>query len=380
MEKLSDDILVQILTRIPARSVTQLKLTNKKWCALISHPLFVRAYAEHLRTDMRAVRILKIDRFCLQGASNVGPPQSIVFEVFEGHSFDIEVTNLHDPISHFTPTKIQVAGSCDGLIFFIRHCGMYHVLSLWNPSTKEVRDLPDDLNGTYKFGLSQRVPFGLGIGFDRQMDDYKIVRAACSQNEHGVKETVVDVFTLKTNAWRRIHDNPRGMLSCDSFHLNGAVHWFMRCKTEAEDSCVIVSFDLATEKFREVPLPESNANTEFQGIGIIDGCLVIYTVYWKRSGLFEAWAMKEFGGRASWAKLFSISGDRLPTPTKRLQLISLRNGKILLGLDRNEIVLYDIAEGSCQFLLDIGWSDFRYEFIVYVESLISPYPIRGISR
>ncbi|XP_031389543.1 F-box/kelch-repeat protein At3g23880-like isoform X2 [Punica granatum] len=343
MEKLSDDILVQILTRIPARSVTQLKLTNKKWCALISHPLFVRAYAEHLRTDMRAVRILKIDRFCLQGASNVGPPQSIVFEVFEGHSFDIEVTNLHDPISHFTPTKIQVAGSCDGLIFFIRHCGMYHVLSLWNPSTKEVRDLPDDLNGTYKFGLSQRVPFGLGIGFDRQMDDYKIVRAACSQNEHGVKETVVDVFTLKTNAWRRIHDNPR-------------------------------------EKFREVPLPESNANTEFQGIGIIDGCLVIYTVYWKRSGLFEAWAMKEFGGRASWAKLFSISGDRLPTPTKRLQLISLRNGKILLGLDRNEIVLYDIAEGSCQFLLDIGWSDFRYEFIVYVESLISPYPIRGISR
>ncbi|PKI76109.1 hypothetical protein CRG98_003470 [Punica granatum] len=343
MEKLSDDILVEILTRIPATSVTRLKLTNKKWCALISHPLFVKAHGERLRTDMRAacLKVLKIDRLCFQRTVSASRPQSLSFEVFEGVSVDKAMNSLHDPISRFPPIKIQVAGSCDGLICFTQLSCLHHIISLWNPSTKEVRNLPNDPNGP-NLGFSQWLSFGLGIGYDCQTGDYKVVRAVCSRNEQCVKQIVVDVFMLKTNAWRRIHDNPRGKLSCDSFYLNGAVHWFMRSRTEAEDSCAIVSFDLATEKFRELPMPETNANTEFQGIGIIDGRLVVYTA-------------------------------------KRVQVLSLRNGKILLGLDRNEIVLYDIADGSFQFLLDIGWSGFRYEFIVYVESFISPYPGQGTS-
>ncbi|XP_031389512.1 F-box protein CPR1-like isoform X2 [Punica granatum] len=343
MEKLSDDILVEILTRIPATSVTRLKLTNKKWCALISHPLFVKAHGERLRTDMRAacLKVLKIDRLCFQRTVSASRPQSLSFEVFEGVSVDKAMNSLHDPISRFPPIKIQVAGSCDGLICFTQLSCLHHIISLWNPSTKEVRNLPNDPNGP-NLGFSQWLSFGLGIGYDCQTGDYKVVRAVCSRNEQCVKQIVVDVFMLKTNAWRRIHDNPR-------------------------------------EKFRELPMPETNANTEFQGIGIIDGRLVVYTGYWKWSGIFEGWSMKEYGVKTSWAKLFSISGEIFPAPAKRVQVLSLRNGKILLGLDRNEIVLYDIADGSFQFLLDIGWSGFRYEFIVYVESFISPYSGQGTS-
>lgn len=151
------------------------------------------------------------------------------------------------------------------------------------------------------------------------------------------------------------------------------MHWLLRDITEAEDSQAIVSFDLAAEKFREASTLESSEGTEFLGIGILDGCSLVYTVYWNWNGCFEAWAMKGYDMKSSWAKVLIIPGQLLPTPSMYVQLISMRNGKILLGLDWNETVLFGVEEGSCQFLPNTGWSDFRYEFNGFVESLVSPY-------
>lgn len=125
---------LKYLQEHPSNSLIQLKLTNKKWCALISHPLFVKLHSEHLRTDTRAARlkILVIDHLPHPSGSS---RRYIDFKDSEGY----RVVNLNNPICHIPAV---VGGSCDVLICFNHHCYEHGSVFLCNPCTNKVKVLP----------------------------------------------------------------------------------------------------------------------------------------------------------------------------------------------------------------------------------------------
>ncbi|XP_031402522.1 uncharacterized protein LOC116212075 [Punica granatum] len=315
MEEIDEDILVDILSRLPARPLGQLKSTNKRWYRLISDPYFVKLHLERSKKDTTGARqkVLKVsNRFCWkqQGIDT----EFVGFKLFESGGQEMAIPYHRDPITWpFQPLKsVKIGGSCDGLICLVIHSGHRPTIRLWNPTTSEYRELPNvchrrEPNPVHEYWHSSI----FGLGYDSGADDYK-----------------------------------------------------------------------------EVMMPE--VDTEFPGLGILDGCLCIYTARFDLpwNGHFEAWTMKEYGAKKSWAKMISISMIEPPC-VNIVQFLSLRNGKVHLAgctADRTLTVLYDKDKGVGPLLLnnDYHFSDNNnwsyFLSTVCEESLVSPYRGAGVTE
>ncbi|KAJ7954937.1 F-box protein [Quillaja saponaria] len=111
-----------------------------------------------------------------------------------------------------------------------------------------------------------------------------------------------EVFTLRTNAWRAITPNVDvnfdGMCFFSPFgtgtYSNGALYWLMKNNgfIGVEDKLVL-SFDLAKEKFHEVPLPPSRDDLKQRlELGVLGGSLCLGMTDEKEVD-FEVWVLKD---------------------------------------------------------------------------------------
>ncbi|PKI68191.1 hypothetical protein CRG98_011390 [Punica granatum] len=232
MEEIDEDILVDILSRLPARPLGQLKSTNKRWYRLISDPYFVKLHLERSKKDTTGARqkVLKVsNRFCWkqQGIDT----EFVGFKLFESGGQEMAIPYHRDPITWpFQPLKsVKIGGSCDGLICLVIHSGHRPTIRLWNPTTSEYRELPNvchrrEPNPVHEYWHSSI----FGLGYDSGADDYKVISdvSVFRRHDNALQETLVDVFSLRTSTWKRIHDRPKGchLSPRGSFYLNGAVH------------------------------------------------------------------------------------------------------------------------------------------------------------
>ena len=105
-----------------------------------------------------------------------------------------------------TPSSIYVylniVGSCNGLLLINPK---NDALVLWNPSTKESREL---LESPIEFPTRSRKCLSTvyGFGYDSFADDYKLVRVVTFATERF--ETKVKLCSLGTNSWKQIEDFP----------------------------------------------------------------------------------------------------------------------------------------------------------------------------
>ncbi|KAK8560942.1 hypothetical protein V6N13_026377 [Hibiscus sabdariffa] len=108
------------------------------------------------------------------------------------------------------------------------------------------------------------------LGFDASVDDYKVVRVFWYQSkgfEEGY-ETIVRVYSLRTNCWRRIQDFPFEVHFNEAGkHVDGSLHWVVFHGQEGF-SC------LAQEMYEEVPQPCYGDGASERTLGVLDGCLM----------------------------------------------------------------------------------------------------------
>ena len=84
-------------------------------------------------------------------------------------------------------------GSCNGMLCFTSSRSWSNVVYLWNPSIRRFKRLPN----------SQLLIMSLGIGFDSQNNDFKVV---------GIPRTFakskpppeVEVYSLSSDSWKRV--------------------------------------------------------------------------------------------------------------------------------------------------------------------------------
>ncbi|KAG5531239.1 hypothetical protein RHGRI_026004 [Rhododendron griersonianum] len=174
---------------------------------------------------------------------------------------------------------VVIVGSCNGLI-----CLLYLPDSfiLWNPTIKESKELP-----TPPFSPSYGDLCFRGFGYNSSIDDYKVVRRAPSANANP-NQFIVEVFSLKADSWRRIEDIKDSLVieegdvgSCS----NGALHWLGSSVAGPNKTGVIISLDLGTEEFREIPIPDCEVNAVTRLV--VDG----------------AWDKKSWEGAVAWCSV-----------------------------------------------------------------------------
>ncbi|XP_004295269.1 PREDICTED: F-box/kelch-repeat protein At3g06240-like [Fragaria vesca subsp. vesca] len=184
------------------------------------------------------------------------------------------------------------------------------------------------------------------------------------------------------DSWRRIQDSPLGIFfnNKPSTFASGALHW-----TAAKEDWigVIVSFDLTSETYKEVPLPQPDIESHELQLGASRGCLCLLTEV-VHGESHDIWVMMEYGVPESWTKTVTIP-RRVGTFTipRRLDTLrytrtlkpltwSVENGEILLYANGN-LVSYNANKNSLvHFASDVKIPNYSLSSVGYEESLVSP--------
>ncbi|XP_028755803.1 putative F-box protein At3g16210 [Neltuma alba] len=222
---LPDEIITYILTWLPVKSLMRFRCVCKHWKNLFKTPSFIQ---DHLRHSTHQNPSLVI------GHSNRGEPCRLYLLDCEMQFCEFEKTPFLGSL-----VDTYIVGSCNGLLCLADYTIRPATPLLWNPATREVRQIPITFNDT-AFG------WNFGFGFSPVINDYKIVRFSLNPYVCGV-----EVYSLSTGSWRNIQfDNIKGLfVLSDGITVNGVMFW------HAPTAAGIVSFDLATEVFTVTPWP-----------------------------------------------------------------------------------------------------------------------------
>lgn len=332
MSDVPRDELVEILSRLPVKSLLRFRSVSKPLRALIDRPAFVN---RHLSQSKKTDKILTFSRGltyrCL----------SFFCSLYWNSLTIAKLETPFDGIDFFT----KVFGSCNDLICLSRKDSDTEVL-LWNPSTRKYKLIlapPVHYYSEYTIIVYQ-------VGYDHVNDDYKVVRLpqySATDDEIFVNSNVI-VYSLKLNAWQSVEKEfpynfyPRSVSGSISngVCVNGAIHWIVTQNRYTLNN-LICAFDLASQSFRLVPQVDYSEEYVEVNVGILGGCLCVicndeFTV--------DIWVMGEYGVNESWRKLLSLTmPDDYHLPSVRPVVYS-KNGKEVFLEANHEWLVYDLEK------------------------------------
>ncbi|KAM5569638.1 F-box/kelch-repeat protein [Rosa sericea] len=292
-----EEIVEQILLRLPPKSLMRFKCVCTLWCNLIKSPSFV---AKHHSNSLRAsssVSILfkhtverKVEKddhaeFGEQGEillSSLNLCNDYVDDLF---SIVVENLNVPPPLNQIRfSSYLGIAGHCDGIICLKLFHGN---VVLCNPAIKEFKLLPKSglilHNEDYKFLEFELRCYSefLGFGYDPKGKDYKVVRLL-------VYDELSYWLKAEVRGWRE---------GCNS------IYDFM------------LSFDMVDELFYEISLPWQDTERYKGRLAVWKGSIALVSCEYESSTRcrvvptsFDIWVMmnNSCGVKSSWTKYVTI--------------------------------------------------------------------------
>lgn len=116
------EIVVDVLSRLPVKSLLRFKSVSKEWQSIITDPKFVSLHLN--RSTQRPGAITAF----------LTPDDTPSFHSINHQASVQEITDLAwtDPDTGSSYTDFKIIGSCNGLLFINSDCDCF----LWNPSTR----------------------------------------------------------------------------------------------------------------------------------------------------------------------------------------------------------------------------------------------------
>lgn len=319
------DIVADILTRIPVKSLIRFKCLSKFYCDLIESPSFI---ATHLHHSIHNPSLIVLNRKSLEsGASLLHNNETTL-------SGDLFTPFVQDQSS------LMTVGSCHGLVCVYQE----KKFILWNPATRQFRLLPPARLSLDFYADHSRV--GLGFGFDPQENDYKIVRVKIVVYVHAGVSVQVQVFKQSKNSWREInYDRPDNVYEWRRFPYSvtcavgakGELYWMT-------DNNMLLSFSMFNEIFQWISIPPDET------LGPVDqGPWKKNICVWKESlamlayhylgslrDQLDLWVLNGSGKDRSWSKIFII--NPLNPITRELGVLcDINVGVVIRSLQVHEV-------------------------------------------
>ncbi|PHT96821.1 hypothetical protein BC332_34251 [Capsicum chinense] len=173
------EILLNILTRLPVKSLLRFKSVSKPWNVMISSNEFKKSHRDQSKALGREKLLLQ--------SRNV-----FEFRDLESSLLDF-MENQQFPLKKFQ--RAEVWCLCDGLVL-LRNPRAYKNYVLWNPSTREYRAIscPDNhLN----YNEEPRRVRACGLCYDSSVGDYKVI--LIYDLFYAVYSLIRDSWTTKTS-------------------------------------------------------------------------------------------------------------------------------------------------------------------------------------
>ncbi|XP_057776493.1 F-box/kelch-repeat protein At3g23880-like [Salvia miltiorrhiza] len=337
---LPEQIIEEILSRLPVKSLLRLRCVSKSWRSLIGSKRFIKTQHQNSikNPSFPQQRVFLLNRMYLR--LEQCSMQSILSELLPRSS------PLDDPMIT-TLMRFQIWGCYNGLLcVFDTHLRIH----LWNPSTKISKKLPE-----ISHPLIVR---NYGFGWVESSDDYKVF--VLSRVNHQCN-WVGKVYSSKTKSWKTIR-HCADLLSCckEGVFVGGKLYW-----KKIGDEEDMIFLDLKSEVFGRIELPFDHEYCAGKNcwVGVLGDCLcVLYsnTCSYCERGV-RVWVMKE-----SWERVATLA--HLVELLQQPQLVVGEKGEILVDCG-STLLVYNYRDDVFGYLVVHRPYILRH---VYVESLVSP--------
>ncbi|KAG8386905.1 hypothetical protein BUALT_Bualt03G0197400 [Buddleja alternifolia] len=359
---LPPELLIEILLKLPVKSLIRFTSVCKSWYSLITSSTFISAHVSNPKNHTLLLRRYdkhdKQEHYSLLKVTENGP-----FSVDSLSEFEFP---FKSQIGYF-----RIVGCCNGIVclsddFFANPS---QPVILWNPCVRNYVALPKTI-------VNPKGPHIFALGFGVDGDDYKVVRLVYRKRPDDFGFNVppqVEVFSLKTGRWRRL----KGVcfrlqvleFMWSQVFLNGVVHWlaYESINLHSTRSCILV-FVVGSEVFNEIPLSDELARES-----VTDLCIHVIgeslgVIKYERevgNGSCDVWVMRQYDVKESWTKLYRID---LIGGLERV-VAFCESGEALVASHGLELVAYNPETKQTK---DLGIYGTTRSFYIdnYVESLL----------
>ncbi|XP_048446125.1 F-box protein At1g11270-like [Pyrus x bretschneideri] len=359
-----EDRVVEILSRLPPKSLMRFKCIRNSWCTLINRPSFM---TKHLSNSVDNKLSSSTCILFNRSQAQVFPDKSWKQEIFwsminlsidsDEHSLHYDVEDLNIPFPLEDHDFVQIYGYCNGIVCVT--AGKNGLLC--NPATGEFRQLPDSYlllpsPPKGKFELETRCR-ALGFGYDCKAKQYKVVQIIenCEYSDdertyyHRIAHPhTAEVYTTTANSWKEIKID----ISSKTYHcscpvyLKGFCYWYA---TDGEE--YVLSFDLGDEIFHRIQLPYRRENSlKFYYIFLRNESLASFCSRYNQSGdslLSEIWVMNDYDGvKSSWTKLLTVG----PLQGIEKPLTFWKTDELLMLASDGRATTYNSCIGNLKYL------------------------------
>ncbi|KAL5854574.1 hypothetical protein ACOSQ4_004376 [Xanthoceras sorbifolium] len=257
MVKLPEDMIIEILSILPVKSLIRFRCVSKSWYALVRSSSFI---SKHLKNDHNIHLIVEhwkeVEKSDFSNevdnteSSNEEYSDEEADYTGEIHYWrkcyawfpkEILTKSLLQNFSPQIPLRGLFLGPFDGIL-----CIIEDGITLYNFATKEVRTLPKikaivhPENGRVGFGLD---PLIVGV------------KNTTGTGPSYITSHIVEVYSLNSDSWRNVkgsNSNIDQYIICQEHHIyfNGACYWVARNKITKD--LVIIFFHPGDEMLEEI--------------------------------------------------------------------------------------------------------------------------------
>ncbi|KAE9621870.1 hypothetical protein Lal_00032780 [Lupinus albus] len=370
MQNLPEQLISEILLRLPVKLLVSLKCVCKSWFSLISNTEFAKLHfdltAPHNHKHLVSVSVY-----------DHGTKLRIHYIDLEG-SLEDRYVNFLSPFSSSplsTNTNIHIYDVCRGFIL-LGHSLNYTRTPLnfivWNP-----------LNGIHKMFpyysiLSQQCSFRCRFEYVASRDDYFLIIAWIQNLQGGLLGVKYFEFLsmktfscLQVDAMRLPYTKHQNWRQTDFSFVDGAIHW-LATSDNGHSVRSIIAFDFIESNVSEIPLPQDDFVNDpcvnSLRLEVIGECLCLLNGPKEQPSFAEIWMLKEYKVKSSWTKYNYVPAYVIPqcsfTP-----IYFIKGGEIV-GLNQKSILVKLNEKGEQIYCYDDHFF-WEHDFHIYTESLIS---------
>ncbi|XP_055833572.1 F-box/kelch-repeat protein At3g23880-like [Solanum dulcamara] len=340
---LPQDLLVDVLLRLPVESLLRFKCVCKHWYALITSQSFVEMHFRHKHNHAR----LLICNLTISNKSKYIASSILPAKIVQGVYPEQKTVHQLQRVTDFT----SIAGPVDGLFLVEKEAFFYEDdvrLALCNPATREFWPLPPVPFEPQPFKDHDNQ---FALGFDLLTRDYKVLWIRTFWDGWGLgvsPNCFVSIYSLRNNSWKNLR--PDFPYCCNlhepigATYLNGVYYWL---SGRLDNIFRICSFDMGSEQFGEIQGPDI-PKAQWGKLMLRGDSLAILVGDPGKpmTSIYNVWVMNQEG---SWTKVLSVQ----PQIVAHWPRSVWEDDKMIFEIrETSQLVLYD---PTTRQVIDLGF-------------------------
>lgn len=240
---LQQDLIEEILSRVPVKSLRRLRSTCRGWYhqALFKDPRFIKKHFDKTPRQYHALMVINSWVCSVSSVLDNWSVPTTETDLALGGRISLTVPNSNSRVD------VSKAFHCDGILICAKQKA--NMLVAWNPFSGQTRWIQPHTRNY--FGI-----YALGYDNKELFRNYKILMVPCRNEKWSVWEKLgvtpesddlkPEIYEFSTNSWRSLDAiTPQAFIKSCGVSLKGSTYWVSR-----GNGYSLLSFDFSTERFQ----------------------------------------------------------------------------------------------------------------------------------